>query len=609
MAARFSVQACILRVAREADSRPDAQLLQRFLQHRDEHAFAELIRRHGPTVLGVCRRMLGDSHDAEDAFQATFLVLVRKARAIAQRDRLGGWLHGVAFRTAQKARFRRARQRAVERPIDETTPEPAMPRPPGNDWPEWLDGELLGLPEKYRLPLLLCELRGLSRRDAAHQLGLPEGTVSSRLARGRHLLRQRLIRRGVKLTAGALLTGLASQARCELAPALVGATVETATLFVTNRSVVGVISAAVLNLTEGVCTSMFLSKLKIALVILPVLAMGALGFHAAAARVPTEGSEQARPAEPLQPRQGATKAAQKGPAQKVPAPDARPPVAVIFDDIPITREELGEFLIARYGAQKIDALVNRRILEHVCAQKGVEVTEQEIQAALNEELALMKISRTDFENQVLPRYNRSLFEWREDVIRPKLLLGKLCRGKIAVTEDDLRQMFEHLYGKKVACKLIMWRKEEENAARKMYDAIARSDEAFDQAARSQFDHTLAANCGRVPPVARYSQPTHDSALEEEAFRLRRGEVSSLRTMQDGKLFVVKCVGHVLPAEGKAFDAERPRLMKEVIDRKLAAEMPKLFKAYRDAARPRILLQPRTEMSNPDDDAGRPQRPE
>src|SRR5262245_42138247 len=272
MATRFPVHAWIRRVAREADSRPDALLLQRFLQQRDEDAFAVLVRRHGPTVLGVCRRMLGDSHDVEDAFQATFLVLVRKARAIARRDRLGGWLYGVAFRTAQKARFRRARQRAVERPADDGAPEPAASAVPPNDWLELLDRELLAVPAKYRLPLVLCELRGLSRRDAARQLGLAEGTLSSRLARARQLLRQRLTRRGVTLSAPALLTGLASQASAGFAPALVGPTARAAASFLTNRSLAaGVAPAAVLRLTEGVLNSMFLSKLKVVLLVLTVL--------------------------------------------------------------------------------------------------------------------------------------------------------------------------------------------------------------------------------------------------------------------------------------------------------------------------------------------------
>src|SRR5260221_7198055 len=174
------------RLAREPDGRDDARLLEAFVNGREEAAFAELLRRHGPLVLGVCRRLLRDPHDVEDAFQATFLVLIRKARSIGRRERLAGWLYGVAFRTAQKARFRRGRRAAVERQGDMSA-EPACETASPPDAVVWLDPELLALPEKYRLPLVLCELQGLSRPDAARQLKLHEGTLSSRLARGRVL--------------------------------------------------------------------------------------------------------------------------------------------------------------------------------------------------------------------------------------------------------------------------------------------------------------------------------------------------------------------------------------------------------------------------------------
>src|SRR5262249_12320056 len=161
-----------------------------------------------------------------------------------------------------------------------------------------------------------------------------------------------LIRRGVALSAPALLTGLASQAKAGFAPALVAPTVRAAASFLTNRSLAaGKVPAAVLYLTEGVLNSMFLAKLKVVLLVLPILALGALGLHAATAKAPPAGGA-ARPAEQPRPRPPATK-----------QDSARQAVAVIFDDIPITRAELGEFLIARYGAQRVETLVNRRILE------------------------------------------------------------------------------------------------------------------------------------------------------------------------------------------------------------------------------------------------------
>jgi RNA polymerase sigma factor (sigma-70 family) len=564
MANRLPVDAWIRRAAREADARPDALLLHHFLHHADEESFAVLVRRHGPTVLGVCRRLLGDRHDVEDAFQATFLVLVRKARSIGRRDRLGGWLYGVAFRTAQKARFRRARRRAVEKPADDATPEPAAPAPPPDDWLELLDRELLAVPEKYRLPLLLCELRGVGRRDAARQLGLAEGTLSSRLARGRQLLRQRLTRRGVYLSAAALLTGMASQANADFPPALVAPTARAASFYLANRSLAaGVVPAAVLHLTEGVLKSMVLSKLKMALLLLPVLAVGTLGFHAAAAKAP--------------PAQG--EAQQAGPPRTKPADKSQRVVALIFDDVPITREELGEYLVERYGADKIEQFVNRRIIGEVCAKKGITVTEQEIDAALDEELARINKTRAEFFGKELKAYGKSLYEWREDVIRPKLLLGKLCRRDMTASEAELRAMFEHLYGKKVRCKWLFWPKEEGDAARRKYEDIRRRPEAFE---------------AKDLEIAVLGWPIGDemSPLAEEALRLKPGEISPLRTTKDGTFFVVYCVGLVPPVKGKSFEEERPRLVKEVLDRKIAAEVPRLFREYRDAARPKILLKPR-----------------
>jgi RNA polymerase sigma factor (sigma-70 family) len=178
----------------------DAQLLKRFADHRDETAFEALVKRFGPMVLGVCRRVLHDPNDAEDAFQATFLVLVRKAGAIAKPDLLGNWLYGVANRVAVKARANSARRSAHERqaasmPKAESTPETA-----NRELRAVLDEEISRLPEKYRAPLVLCYLEGKTNEQAARQLGCPAGSMSWRLARGRELLRQRLSRRQLAFT-------------------------------------------------------------------------------------------------------------------------------------------------------------------------------------------------------------------------------------------------------------------------------------------------------------------------------------------------------------------------------------------------------------------------
>jgi RNA polymerase sigma factor (sigma-70 family) len=256
------------RVASEADTRADDALLAAFLHRRDDRAFATLLRRHGPLVLGVCRRLLHDRHDVEDAFQASFLVLLRKARSLRRRERLGPWLYGVAYRVALKARFLRARRRATELSANAMTPEPALVAESSSDGVELLDRELLELPESYRLPLILCELQGLSRRDAARQLHLPEGTLSSRLARGRQLLRQRLTRRGVALSAAAVLGLFVDHVR-----AAVPTSLSDATLLGSRSLLAGAaVAAGARSLMEGVLTEMLLTKLKTTATIVVILA-------------------------------------------------------------------------------------------------------------------------------------------------------------------------------------------------------------------------------------------------------------------------------------------------------------------------------------------------
>jgi RNA polymerase sigma factor (sigma-70 family) len=176
----------------------DAELLDRFARTRDHAAFAALVRRHGPMVFGVCRRVLRDPNDADEAFQVTFLVLVRKAGGLRQPGRLANWLYGVANRVARKARVSAARRGRHERAA--AGPDRTVPIDPTDaDLRAVLDEEMVALPAKYRAPLVLCYLEGLTNEAAAERLGWPPGSMSYRLARGRELLRKRLVRRGVCL--------------------------------------------------------------------------------------------------------------------------------------------------------------------------------------------------------------------------------------------------------------------------------------------------------------------------------------------------------------------------------------------------------------------------
>jgi len=186
-----------------AATQTDRELIDRFLRQQDETAFAALVQRHGPMVLGLCRRILDHEQDAEDAFQATFLILVRRAGTLDNPDLLSSWLYGVAYRTARKARTQAARRRERERQVASVTT--AEEPPTDHAWRELrsaLDVELNRLPDKYRLPLVLCYLQGLTNEEAARRLGWPPGSMSYRLARGREMLRDRMQGRNREAPAG-----------------------------------------------------------------------------------------------------------------------------------------------------------------------------------------------------------------------------------------------------------------------------------------------------------------------------------------------------------------------------------------------------------------------
>ena len=176
----------------------DGQLLSAFVSHGDEAAFETLVRRHGPMVYGLCRRVIGHQQDAEDAFQAAFLVLARKAACVRPREAVGNWLFGVAYRTARRARAVAARRATRETQVKSMLQPTVAPADTLNSlcYQPILDEEFNRLPDKYRLPLILCELEGRSRRDVARHLQVPEGTLSSRLATARKLLAKGLRRRG-----------------------------------------------------------------------------------------------------------------------------------------------------------------------------------------------------------------------------------------------------------------------------------------------------------------------------------------------------------------------------------------------------------------------------
>jgi RNA polymerase sigma factor (sigma-70 family) len=278
---------------RDGEGMTDGQLLGCFITRRENAAFEALVRRHGPMVLGLCRRILGNEADAEDAFQATFLVLVRKATAIVPREQVGSWLYGVAYRTAMKARAMNSKRRAKERVSADRTMRVARGDESEHDLGPLLDDELSRLPDKYRLPIVLCDLEGKTHKDAARQLGWPAGTLSTRLVAARRVLAKRLRRRGVVLSGAALGVALAEQVAAASVPgSLISSTVKAAGVVAAGPTIAaGVVPARVALLTEGVLKTMLLAKLRtvtavLAGVALALVATGLFTYHALVAYPP-----------------------------------------------------------------------------------------------------------------------------------------------------------------------------------------------------------------------------------------------------------------------------------------------------------------------------------
>jgi RNA polymerase sigma factor (sigma-70 family) len=305
---------CVLRAvaAPAGGALSDAQLLQRFTASRDEAAFETLLWRHGPMVLGTVRRLLRHRQDAEDAFQATFLVLARKAGAIGKRESVGSWLYKVAYRVALRARARAARLPRSGALL----PEPAAPAP-NAPWQTAelrpaLDAELSRLPEKYRAPLVLHYLEGKTVEQTARELGCPAGTLSSRLARAREALRGRLARRGLGVSAALLGAGLSGKAQAAPVPAALA-------LATAHGALLGAGPAAAVTLARGVLNGMALARMKLAAAVLLAVGLAGSGAGLLARQAPPRPQAPSPSAQADRPAAAGPEKSADGPKDPLPA--------------------------------------------------------------------------------------------------------------------------------------------------------------------------------------------------------------------------------------------------------------------------------------------------
>lgn len=270
-----------------------------------------------------------------------------------------------------------------------------------------------------------------------------------------------------------------------------------------------------------------------------------------------------------------------------PAPDRRV-VAYVYGNIPVTREELGDFLIARGGYEKLELLVNKRIIEIEAVKRSIGVTSTEVESGLNEDLKGMGITKEEFVKHILPRYHKTLYEWTEDVIKPRILLGKMCQQDVKVTEQDLQRSFDNRYGERRQAKIICWNKTDLKIAQKQWEEARKGDEDFDRVARTQADASLASATGRIAPLGKYPD-TEDDTATKVLFSLQKGELSQLFETPAG-IMCMKCEAIIPKDEKVKLEGKvRETLEKEVLDRKLSAAIPKFFEGLKKAAQPNLLL--------------------
>jgi RNA polymerase sigma factor (sigma-70 family) len=456
---------------------PDRRLLERFARDRDEGAFAELVRRHGPMVLGVCRRVLGNDADADDAFQATFLVLARKAASVGDPDQLSQWLHGVAYNASRKLRQgnarRAAREHAAAVPAEVPEPDPVL----AGEWLAVLDEELTRLPTHYRAVVVLCDLEGRTRREAASELGWPEGTVAGRLARARERLADLLRARGYAPAVGVTLA----------AQVLPSATVAAVARAVAVHGIAGAVGAGISPRAEltarGVIQPMFAKKLQTVAAGLCVglaLLAAAGGIHSANAQPGLRRPDSfEKPRMPDRPKPAEDKVLSVIPLKKL---DARPTADTLLELLPksvtvaAARDENALLVYATARGTDDVRLVLRTLGEGTPTGRGLgSPPDERPEGGGATSAPLTPSERVQLTLHELSELKRDLTKWKgkaltgyvldhplarigraEDALGPVLLAGKVATGegtapripRVALAMDELAVLKQEMNAQK-----------------------------------------------------------------------------------------------------------------------------------------------------------------
>ena len=269
----------------------------------------------------------------------------------------------------------------------------------------------------------------------------------------------------------------------------------------------------------------------------------------------------------------------------VPVADPVRAVAYIHGSIAITREELADFLIARGGYEKVDFLINRKIIEIECAKKNVTVTPQEMELVINEDMKGLGFTKDQFLEQLLPRYNKTYYEWMEDVIKPRLQLKKLVQGYVKIEEEDIKKQFENRYGEKRRVQMVMWPKDQVKVAQQQFEQARKSQEEYDRVARGQAQPALASSAGHVLPISKH-QAQDDPLVEKIAFELKVGEISQILEVKHKDCYMMMKLHEIIPPDPKVtYESKKKELYDIAFEKKVEEYIPLYFTDLKKAAKP------------------------